>query len=155
MGRGGSADLDLVVCDAPVNRNFGLRLTPSTPNASEIKSVVSSVPCGGPVPPNGGAKPTQAQIRATAVQIAQQNYSSYHLAFARANHVFNDTAPAWLVSGVTGGVGGPDLNRTAGPQVGHHVMRVRKTSAGPSLVHHPKAIRVRNGATGGFGCWQH
>jgi len=66
---------DEVVC------NFGLRLTPSTPNAPEIASVVNAVPCGGPVPPNGGAAPTQARIRAVAVQIARMNYVAYSVTF--------------------------------------------------------------------------
>ena len=47
----------LVMCD------FGLRLTPSTPDASEIVSVMNSLNCGGPVPPNAGAKPSQAEIQ--------------------------------------------------------------------------------------------
>jgi len=68
-----AGNADEVVC------NFGLQLTPSTPNGSEIASVMNGVPCVPPggVPPNGGAKPTQAQIRAVAALIARQNYSSY------------------------------------------------------------------------------
>jgi hypothetical protein len=61
--------------------NFGLRITPSTPNGSETGSVLNSLPCGGPVSSNGGAKPTQAQIRAVVVQVARQNYSSYSSQF--------------------------------------------------------------------------
>jgi len=66
---------DLVVCD------FGFRITPSTPNIPEINSVFSSLGCGGPVSTNGGTRPTRAQFRAVAVQIARQNYSSYSSQF--------------------------------------------------------------------------
>jgi hypothetical protein len=81
---------DEVVC------NFGLRITPSTRNGSEIASVVNSVPCGGPVPPNGGAKPTQAQIRAVAVQIARQNYSSYSSQFLYPSDSLMIKSGLWL-----------------------------------------------------------
>ncbi|MGA2530498.1 MAG: hypothetical protein ABSG36_15230 [Acidimicrobiales bacterium] len=80
---------DEVVCD------FGLRLTPSTPNASEIASVVGSVPCGGPAP-NSGAKPTQAQIRAAAVQIARQNYSGYASQFLYPSDSLMIKSGLWL-----------------------------------------------------------
>ncbi len=66
---------DLVACD------FNFRITQSTPNVPEINSVFNSLGCGGPAPTNGGAKPTQVQIRAVAVQIARQNYSNYSSQF--------------------------------------------------------------------------
>jgi hypothetical protein len=99
---------DEVVC------NFGLRLTPSTPDASEIASVVNSLNCGGqvstgpvsssgpvpsnggPVPPNGGAQPTQAQIRVAAVQIARQNYSSYTSQFLYPSDSLMVESGLWL-----------------------------------------------------------
>jgi hypothetical protein len=103
---------DEVVC------SFGLRLTPSTPNASEIASVLNSVPCGGGpgsssgvevspnggvvpskggvVPSKGGAKPTQAQTRAAAVQIARQNYSSYSSQFRYPSDSLMIKSGLWL-----------------------------------------------------------
>jgi hypothetical protein len=82
---------DEVVC------NFGFRISPSTPNGSEIASVVNSVPCrNGPVPPNGGAKPTQAQIRAAAAQIARQNYSSYSSQFRYPSDSLMIRSGLWL-----------------------------------------------------------
>ena len=81
---------DEVVC------NFGLRLTPSTPGASEIASVMNNLNCGGPVPPNSGAKPTQAQIRAAAVQIARQNYSSYASQFLYPSDSLMIKSGLWL-----------------------------------------------------------
>ncbi len=99
---------DEVVC------NFGLRLTPSTPDASDIASVVNSLNCGGqvstgpvsssgpvpsnggPVPPNGGAQPTQAQIRVAAVQIARQNYSSYTSQFLYPSDSLMVESGLWL-----------------------------------------------------------
>ena len=79
---------DEVIC------NFGVRLSPTTPDASEIATVINYVPCGGAPSgsrsvikvsrggnggptPSAGVTPTQAQIRAVAVQIARQNYSGY------------------------------------------------------------------------------
>ena len=67
---------DEVIC------NFGIRLGPSTPSASEINSVLSNVRCGngvqfGPPPANGGAKPTETEIRAVAAQIARMDYADY------------------------------------------------------------------------------
>ena len=67
---------DEVIC------NFGIRLGPSTPSASEINSVLSNVRCGngvqfGPPPVSGGAKPTEAEIRAVAAQIARMDYADY------------------------------------------------------------------------------
>jgi hypothetical protein len=84
---------DEVVC------SFGLRVGPSTPNGSEIASVVNSVPCGnGPAPPNGGAtaKATQAQIRAVAAQIARQNYSSYSSQFRYPSDSLMIRSGLWL-----------------------------------------------------------
>jgi hypothetical protein len=76
--------------------NFGLRLTPSTPGASEIASVMNNLNCGGPVPPNSGAKPTQAEIRAAAVQIARQNYSSYSSQFLYPSDSLMIKSGLWL-----------------------------------------------------------
>jgi hypothetical protein len=80
----------LVMCD------FGLRLTPSTPDASEIASVMNSLNCGGPVPPNAGAKPSQAEIRAAAVQVARQNYSSYASEFLYPSDSLMIKSGLWL-----------------------------------------------------------
>jgi hypothetical protein len=102
---------DEVVC------NFGLQITPSTPNASEIASVINSVPCGGagssssvqvspgsgPVsskggaaPSTGGVKPTQSQIRAAAVQIARLNYSGYTSQFLYPSDSLMIDSGLWL-----------------------------------------------------------
>lgn len=67
---------DEVIC------NFDTRLGPSTPNASEINTVFSNVRCGngvqfGPPPVSGGAKPTEAESRAVAAQIARMDYADY------------------------------------------------------------------------------
>jgi len=103
---------DEVIC------NFGLRLSGSPPNASEIASVMNSAPCGGgpgssggvevkggPVssnggvaPPNGGktAKPTQAQIRAVSTLIARQDYSSYSSQFLYPSDSLMIKSGLWL-----------------------------------------------------------
>jgi hypothetical protein len=66
---------DEVIC------NFDIRFGPSTPRSSEIRSVLNYVSCpnGGPVGPApvSGPKPTQAEVRAVAAQIAQMDYSDY------------------------------------------------------------------------------
>ena len=76
--------------------NFGLRLAPSTPDASVIASVINSLNCGGPVPPNGGPQPTQAQIRAAAIQIARQNYSGYSADFLYPSDSLMIKSGLWL-----------------------------------------------------------
>ena len=73
---------DEVIC------NFGVRITPSTPDVSTLNAVLNNVPCGqgpgaGPVGiqqgpgPQGGAQPSQAQIREAARLIAGSNYGDY------------------------------------------------------------------------------
>jgi hypothetical protein len=79
--------VDEVIC------NFGVNITPSTPNAALINSVENAVPCGGPsqggpVPGNVGpppsttsTPPTQAQFRAAAAQVAGMEYADYSSQF--------------------------------------------------------------------------
>jgi len=86
---------DTVVC------NFGFRISPSTPNASEIASVVNNVPCGnganvGPSPVNGGAKPTEAEIRAVAAQIARMDYADYASQFLYPSDSLMIKSGLWL-----------------------------------------------------------
>jgi hypothetical protein len=76
--------------------NFGLRLAPSTPDASVIASVMNSLNCGGPVPPNGGVQPTQTQIRAAAIQIARQNYAGYSTDFLYPSDSLMIKSGLWL-----------------------------------------------------------
>ena len=76
--------------------NFGLRVKPSTPNGAEIASVMNSVNCGGPVPPNTGTKPTQAQIRGVAAQIAGQNYADYASQFLYPSDSLMIKSGLWL-----------------------------------------------------------
>ena len=90
---------DEVIC------NFGIALSPSTPNASEIASVLNSATCNngpgssGPVvsgPGSTGAKPTQAEVRAVAILIARQNYSGYTSQFLSPSDSLMIKSGLWL-----------------------------------------------------------
>jgi hypothetical protein len=99
---------DEVIC------NFDTRLGPSTPNASEINSVFSNVRCGngvqfGPPPVSGGAKPTEAEIRAVAAQIARMDYADYASQFLSPSDSLMIYSGLWIeleaVIGFTVGLG--------------------------------------------------
>ncbi len=73
---------DEVVC------NFGIKIGPSTPNASTLNAVLGNIPCangpgGGPAtvqqPPGsqGQPQPSQAQIREAARLVAGMDFSGY------------------------------------------------------------------------------
>ena len=93
---------DEVIC------NFGIRIGPSTPNASTITAVVNSVPCGngppgaGPAnvnqPPGsqGPPQPSQAQIRNAASLIARMNYSDYARQFLYPSNSLMIKSGLWL-----------------------------------------------------------
>ncbi len=70
--------------------NFGIEITPTTPGASTLNTVMNTVPCGngpggGPVnaPPGASVQhqASQTEIRAAAVLIARKNYADYSRIF--------------------------------------------------------------------------
>jgi hypothetical protein len=82
---------DEVLCD------FGIRITPSTPNGSTIGSVLQSLPCGPG--PGGGqvhAQATPAQIRETARVVAGSNYSAYTRQFLYPSYSLMIKSGLWL-----------------------------------------------------------
>ena len=92
---------DEVIC------NFGIRLSPSTPDISTINAVVNDVPCGngpgGPVSINGpGPGPqnqppvSQAQIREVARLFAASNYADYTRQFLYPSDSLMIKSGLWL-----------------------------------------------------------
>ncbi|HYA68578.1 MAG TPA: hypothetical protein VED63_07585, partial [Acidimicrobiales bacterium] len=88
--------VDEVIC------NFDIRIGPSTPNASTLNAVMSSVSCNGPgggpanVSPGSQVQPTQAQIRVVAGLIASMNYSDYARVFLYPSNSLMIKSGLWL-----------------------------------------------------------
>ena len=112
---------DEVIC------NFGIRIGPSTPDASTINAVVNSVPCGngppgaGPAnvkqPPGfqGQPQPSQAQMRQVASLIAQMNYPDYARQFISPSNSLMIKSGLWLeLEAVIGFVVGLGLGSLVG-----------------------------------------
>lgn len=80
--------------------NFGLRVGPSTPKA-DLNSVLDNVRCGngvqfGPPSVSGGAKPTEAEIKGVAAQIARTDYADYASQFLYPSNSLMIKSGLWL-----------------------------------------------------------
>ncbi len=91
---------DEVIC------NFGVKISPSTPDVSTLNAVLNNAPCGngpgGPVSvnqgpgPQGQSQPSQAQIREAARLIAGINYSDYARQFLYPSDSLMIKSGLWL-----------------------------------------------------------
>jgi hypothetical protein len=78
--------------------NFGVRISPSTPDGPLINNVEQSVACGNGPPPGSSASqpPTQAQITEVARQVAGMNYSDYSKRFLVPSNSLMIRSGLWL-----------------------------------------------------------
>ena len=92
---------DVVVCDFDYN-GPGLSNVPCGPNGGEIITKGSG-------PPSGATQPTPAQLKAEAIEIARQNYSSYITEFRYPSNSLMIKSGLWIeleaVVGFTVGLG--------------------------------------------------